>query len=68
MVPLVDEALARRIVAAAKDKPFERVEQLLQVEGISLHQLKAIREYVRVGPRVPDASATPATKRPSRSG
>ena len=68
IIPGVNEALARRIVSAANDKPFERVEDLLQIEGISQHQLKTIREYVRVGPRAPEPSATPATNRPSRSG
>jgi len=65
---MAPEALARRIVSAAKDKPFERVEDLLSIEGISRQQFLTMQGYVRVGPRLPEPSATPATKRPSRFG
>lgn len=68
LVPFVNEDVARRIVSAAKNKPFERVEDLLKIEGINQYRLEYIRQYVRVGPPVPSPAATPASKRASRSG
>jgi DNA uptake protein ComE-like DNA-binding protein len=53
-LPEVD---ALRIILARRDKKFERVEDLLAVDGITPFRVESIRSHVRVGPRSPDQNA-----------
>lgn len=57
-LPLIERPLAHRIVAAAQNKPFATVDELLQIEGMSEKKLKTIRPRIRAGsadrPRLED--------------
>jgi hypothetical protein len=48
------------VILGRKETKFERLEDLLAIEGISRHRLEMIRPYVRIGQGTPDQSAAPS--------
>jgi hypothetical protein len=51
------EELAWQVIRARKEKKFERVEDLLAIQGITPSRREMIRPNIRIGPRIPDLTA-----------
>jgi competence protein ComEA len=63
-LPNVGEKLARRIVESREQEgPFESLEDLARIDGISLKTVERLRPYLRIGPAAPQIAQPGNPKR-----